>query len=453
MLAADGKLRPADPVRQHLPEFPEFEQVVTIDHLMRNSSGLRDMLELSRMGGMDLSFPAEQAQLVAAITRQRTLNFPPGSRFLYSNSNFLILGLIVERLTGQSLPDFLAARIFGPLGMTRTAMVPRTNAVVPDLATGYFPREGGGFVRAQHAYPLGGEGGLVSCVEDLALWNANLDDGRVGGEALPAALAEQAAFTNGRLNVYARGQAVEGYRGEATVSHGGLWPGYKTQFLRLPRRGLTVICIANLSNIDPAAIARRAVDAALDAERVLHPVPAMPAPEALQTLDGRWLHAETGATAEFAVENGGVTLKLNGVPSQLGATQDGRLTAGGTTAFTVSMPQGDTLEAERSAGHRETYRRVTAEATLPADLQGRYACEELATTWTIGADGVRVAGPVVNTGPWDVQPIEGDIIRVVVPGVLLQSWLDVVVQRQVGRVTGLLVSGGRAKNLRFARVA
>ena len=117
MLAAEGKLKLADPPHKYLPELPPLP--VTIDQMMRNSSGLPDFLELLRLGGHGLDKPARPADLLAACVRNRHLNFAPGSRFLYSNTNFLLLGLIVEKLTKKKLGDVLAERIFKPLGMTR----------------------------------------------------------------------------------------------------------------------------------------------------------------------------------------------------------------------------------------------------------------------------------------------------------------------------------------------
>ena len=141
LLAAEGRLDLQDAARSHLPELPDFGTPVTVAHLMHNSSGLRDMLEIMRQGGVDLGMGVGTDTLLDGICRQRTLNFAPGTRFLYSNTNFLLLGLIVERLSGQPLARFLGHRIFAPLGMARTAHVPDPFAPVPGLATGYLPHE------------------------------------------------------------------------------------------------------------------------------------------------------------------------------------------------------------------------------------------------------------------------------------------------------------------------
>ena len=152
LLAEEGRLAVEDDIRHWLPELPDFGARISIDHLMRNCSGIRDMLELMRLGGTDLSHPTQPEHLMAAIRRQRGLNFAPGTRFLYSNSGFMLLGRIVEAAAGEALGTFLERRILAPLGMTRTRHTPDVTEVVPGLATGYFP-QGEGFIRAQHGFP------------------------------------------------------------------------------------------------------------------------------------------------------------------------------------------------------------------------------------------------------------------------------------------------------------
>jgi D-aminopeptidase len=127
MFAAEGKLDLADPPHKYLPELPPLP--ITLDQMMRNASGLPDFLELLRLGGHGLDKPARPADLLTACVRNHHLNFTPGSRFLYSNSNFLLLGMIVEKVAKTKLGNLLAERIFKPLGMTRTMLVPEIDTV------------------------------------------------------------------------------------------------------------------------------------------------------------------------------------------------------------------------------------------------------------------------------------------------------------------------------------
>jgi D-aminopeptidase len=459
LLAAEGRLAVEDDIRHWLPELPDFGARISIDHLMRNCSGLRDMLELMRLGGTDLSHPAQPEQLMAAIRRQRGLNFAPGTRFLYSNSGFMLLGRIVEAVAGEALGAFLERRLLAPLGMTRTRHTPDVTEVVPGLATGYFPQESG-FSRAQHGFPLGGEGGLVSCVEDLALWDRNFASGTVGGAWLPAALAERASFVNGSLNLYARGLEVATHRGLRTENHGGLWPGYRTCFLRAPETGMTVIAIANHGGIDVHHLAHQLLDAALEGRPGLHPVPALPPRPALEPLAGRWLDPGSGATIGFTLDATGQPVATqHGLPFTLTAGEDGRLVARrGIYPFALSLPEGGQLVLETDAGSVTRFRRAADTPALPQGLAGTYRCAELDATWTLapeeGGLAVQVRGPVTAAGPWPVQPIEGDCLRILTPATMFQGWVDAKLARDAaGRIATILVSGSRVRGMRFDREA
>jgi CubicO group peptidase (beta-lactamase class C family) len=458
LLAADGKLSPDDEVHAHLPDLPDFGMPITLDHLMHNTSGLRDFLELMRMGGMDLHIPCAPGDLVAAIKLQRRLNFEPGSRFAYSNTNFLLLGRIVEKLSGGTLGQFVENRILAPLGMTRSRLVESTAEPVPGLATGYLPKDGG-YLRAGHAFPQGGEGGLVSCIADLARWDHNFTTGQVGGTALGEALAVQAAYSGGGLNSYARGLQVKPYRGLRTVDHGGLWPGFKTEFLRVPALDLTIIAIANNAAVDCYRLAHRVLDGVVDGRADVQPIPPLPA---LDGLAGRYLDRESAATVEFSTASDGTpTATMHGVPFALAPTRDGRLTAArGAFDFIVTPPDdAGRVEIEFDAGNEAVFDRVSTETLpLPTGLAGRYACAELGAVWTITLDSdncakVAVAGPLHHAGPWPLQAIEGDRLRVGVPSVLFQAWFDVQALHGGGTIAGLEVSGARARRLRFDRIA
>nr|MCU0945438.1 beta-lactamase family protein [Rubritepida sp.] len=270
LLAREGRLRLDDALGAHLPWLPPAAGAVTLDQAMRNMGGLRDMLDLARLGGADLATPATAAELDAMVARAEGLNFAPGTRFLYSNTGFRLLGQVVEALEGRPLAEVLEQRIFAPLGMTRTRHTPDLAAPVPGLATGYLPDGAGGWKRAPHGFPLGGEGGLVSGVEDLALWARCLSTSSIV-PGLEQELEAIAPFANGRPNPYARGLEVELWRGLTAVSHGGLWPGYKTAFLRVPQKRITVIVIANNATLDPHHMALQVLEAALQGDPDLAP--------------------------------------------------------------------------------------------------------------------------------------------------------------------------------------
>lgn len=448
-LAGEGKLSTSDDIRTYLPELPDLGPI-TIDMIMRNMSGIRDMLEILRQGGMDLSMPCRREDFFAAIGRQTGTNFPPGERFLYSNSNFLLAGEIAERVSGMSLKDYLQTYFFTPLSMNATRHTPTTSEVVANLAQGYLPQPDGSFTKAAHAFPLGGEGGLVSTVADLALWDQALESDL----ADRAGLTAQADFTNGHKNSYARGLVVSQHRGIRTEDHGGLWPGFRTAFLRAPDQRTTVICIANSGGIDPAQLAFATLDALLDGRPGVHPVPKMPDAAALVPMAGRYLDATGPMTLDVAVDvKGQMSVGVNGNQMTVKAAEDGRLVAGKGSFALLIRPLDDALEVELPSGHLQNFARVTSPAALPEGLDGRYFCADMDARWTIAGEAVSVEGPIVRAEGWRVEGVQGDVIRLHMPSVLFQGWLDVRVQRGVdGGVTSLFVNGGRAKGLIYRRV-
>jgi hypothetical protein len=306
---------------------------------------------------------------------------------------------------------------------------------------------------------LHGEGGLVSSVEDLALWHAQFGVPARHGPALAEALATMTPFDNGSPNTYARGLRIRDWRGVRTLGHGGQWPGFRTSFVRLPDQHAAVICISNDGASDPDDLAFEVVDALIEGALGVHAVPPMPDWAAAPDLAGRYVEPGTGATVEIGRDAAGrVTASHHGVTTWLLPTEDGCLTTSrGSGDFSMRFtPVG--LQVERDAGVRETLRRVAEGARLPADLPGRYANPDTAAIWTITATDtgaeLRVAGPLlIGSGPWEIEPIEGDCIRIYTPMGLYRGWLDTVVQRDAGgRVTGLRVDGGRVKGLVFSRV-
>ena len=458
MLAAEGKLRIEDDVRDHIGALPDLGHRITLAHLMHNTSGMRDMLEIMRLGGADLGQPCGAQDLLDGVCRQRGLNFAPGTRYLYSNSNFMLLGRIVEQVSGESLAAFLDRRIFAPLGMTMTRHTPRTSELVPGLAAGYFPAPDG-WRRALHNFPLHGEGGLVSSVEDLALWHAQFGLPHLYHDMLATELTALTPFLNETPNTYARGLRIKSWRGMGTVGHDGLWPGFRTSFVRVPQHQVAVICISNDATSDPHDLGFQVIDAMFDGTPFVHPVPPMPAWASAAALIGRYLDRDTGATVDVARDaKDRVTASVNGVATFMVPTEDGRLaTSRGSGDFTLRF-EGAAIEVERDAGVTETLHRVTSGARLPADLPGRYVNPDTAATWTITATDtgaeLLVAGPLLVTGEaWEIEPTEGDNVRIYTPLTLYRGWLDTRVLRDAAeRVTGLHVDGGRVKGLVFARV-
>jgi CubicO group peptidase (beta-lactamase class C family) len=172
LLEQDGKLKLDDPVVKYLPELPASAQGVTLRHLVHHTGGLRDYIELLTMKGRADADGATIHEAVQALARQTAPNEAPGVEFDYSNTGYFLLGVVIARVSGQSLADFSRDRIFEPLGMKNTSIVDRYPAAIPALARGY-AKKGAGFEIDETGWEQVGDGQVHSDLHDLALWDEN----------------------------------------------------------------------------------------------------------------------------------------------------------------------------------------------------------------------------------------------------------------------------------------
>ena len=251
MLEEEGRLTLDDDVRQYVPELPEYGYRMTIRDLLYHTSGLRDNAELMLMAGFldgDAVTIRRSRQL---ILNQEELNFEPGSEFLYSNSGYVLLALIVERITETSFGQYLEEHLFAPLGMEHTYVHDDHATVTPYRAYAY---EEVGPGRYQHHHLVSeevGTTGIYSTVADLAAWLANLGTAKVGGSRVIERIQETGQLQDGFQLDYAFGLLKEEYRGLVRLSHGGRSSGFLNNVAFFPEADLGVIVLANVFPADP----------------------------------------------------------------------------------------------------------------------------------------------------------------------------------------------------------
>ncbi|MDP2957493.1 MAG: serine hydrolase domain-containing protein, partial [Longimicrobiales bacterium] len=266
LLETDGVLSLDDDVRRWIPEMPDYGKTITIRHLLNHTSGVRDYLTLLSLAGFEFANVFDEEDGVAIITRQRALNFDPGSEFLYSNSGYLLLANIVRRASGMSLRALLQARVFDPLGMTRSSVWDDNTEILSERATGYSPAGNGGW-EIDHAwnFQMGGDGQVITSIEDLAKWDANFFDPVVGGQALLDRLHTRGILTKGDTIPYALGLTVDRYRGLRRVQHGGAWAGFRAMLARFPEQRTSIVIECNRGDASTAGYADAVADAVLAA--------------------------------------------------------------------------------------------------------------------------------------------------------------------------------------------
>ena len=258
LVAKDGKLRYDQPVHDFLPQLPAASRAVTVRHLLNHTSGLWDYEDLvpeSRTTQLD------DRDVLALLGSKDSLYFTAGSEYRYSNSGYVLLGMIVARASGMTLPEFLRARIFEPLGMHASVVHVEGSDTVPHRAYGYSPK-GGTFVQTDQSVTSAtlGDGGIYSNIDDLMRWDQALYTTQLVDRATLQLATTPPELPGAATTQYGFGWFVDSYRGENRWRHTGETSGFRNAIQRFPGRRLTVVVLTNRSTGEPAAIAERIAD-------------------------------------------------------------------------------------------------------------------------------------------------------------------------------------------------
>lgn len=368
LLVRRGTISLGDDIRKYFPELPKYETPITINHLVHHTSGVRDYLELMGMAGRKMDEPFGNEEAVELIARQKGLNFKPGEKFSYSNSNYVLLAEIVRRASGKSLREFSDENIFRPLGMGNTHFNDDRTAVVKNRVVSYAPSSPGRYTQFIKTIEAMGDGNLLTTVEDLAKWDQNFYDNKVGGAGFSQQMLTRTKLNNGEEIPYAFGLSNEEYKGLKAVAHGGGFMGFRTEMIRIPEQRFTSICLCNVGSANPGALARQVADIYLadqlkPSEAKSNSAPAAPATLQRLTLTAEQLNEYTGlyyseeldATYRIVVEEGNLFIKARNVPRAIlsANTRDEFRRIGSTLRFVRNDQQqitGFVLNGGRSTG-------------------------------------------------------------------------------------------------------
>jgi CubicO group peptidase (beta-lactamase class C family) len=345
LLVEQGRISLDDDVRKYVSELPDYGKRVTIDNLVHHTSGIRDFWALYEAAGTRLDDGYTVDDILTLAARQKHLNFDPGAEYNYSNTGYVLLGVIVQRVTGKSLRQFAAEQIFAPLGMSVSHFHDDHNQPVRGRAFAYSPAAGGGWRINVWNNDIVGQGGLMTTVEELQKWDENFYTGTVGGSRFLARQLERGKLNNGTTLTYAFGLEVTSYRGLPTVEHSGSTGGYRTDITRFPTLHTSIVTMCNVSNADAVTLAHRVADAVVGGG-FPQPVPVAAARASAQqagssvtladaersSLAGRYYSDELSATYDLGVADGVLVLRRGrAAPDTLRAVDHQTFRAGGIT--------------------------------------------------------------------------------------------------------------------------
>lgn len=336
LLAARGRLDPGDPIRKWLPELPALYGGITIAMLTHHTSGIRSWNNLAELTGRgEDSTDYDNGWVLSAIARQQRLNNRPGVEYLYSNSNFVLAAIIIERASGQPLNDFYRDALFARLGMTHTRWRTDFREIVPGRAQAYLPNDRGSWQLDMPLNGVAGAGGLLSTVDDLQRWNAALATPAAADRVWVGALLRPGQLTNGTTLSYGMGIETAPVSGAPAYAHAGSTGSYRAWLGYFPYQRLSIALLCNsgavnTEDLGPHVAARflPQVDVAPIASPATTKVP--------DDVGGRFRNRANDAVVEGTVDASG--LHLNGGPGFGRIDGDHLATADGAVPPCFAIP-------------------------------------------------------------------------------------------------------------------
>lgn len=254
LLAREQRLSLDDDIHKFIPELPDYRVPITVRQLMTHTSGLRDYFEtLILARGRFEEDRITQADFMDIVGRQKALNFRPGTEFLYSNTGFALLALLVQRVSGRSLADFASGEIFGPLEMTDTRFLDNYTTLVHGRAAGYQWQDSGWRLGVPY-YDVYGSTNLYTTVDDLLAWTANFSHPRVGDSTIIRQMTTKAVLANGDSIDYGFGLSLGTDHGRRVVEHEGSDPGFRGYLGQYPADSLAVAVLCNTRSVDAVGL-------------------------------------------------------------------------------------------------------------------------------------------------------------------------------------------------------
>jgi CubicO group peptidase (beta-lactamase class C family) len=438
-----------DPVSRWLPELPSWAATMTVDDLLGHRSGLADYFTVEGLRGRQVDGDFDDAALVRLLQTFGEIGFDPGSRFEYSNTNYVLLTIIVARATGVPFPAFARTSLFEPLGMMDSRFLAGTSPPFP--AARAYREADGEWIVDDPVLGVVGDGGMRTTARDLLTWLDALHHGGVT-DSMRDVLMEEGALSSSLSTGYARGLMHRTHAGRAVVCHGGGLGGWRAEALHVPNADLSVAVVANRADADAPRIALQVVDAALGDSSATGPS-SMPLPMPLPVeLIGVWTDDLDFDALEFAETADGAEIR-----GALGA-QPVIGTPGGARMVTADVDwrlfasEGETVLEHRVRGrHQSIYERARAAVDDdPSRYLGTYVSDVLGQVVTVTSDGAGIA--LFEEGePFAVM---GRPVGRLVPTGLGAFIGNIGVRFDSGNpAPSMRLSVARARNLVFARTA
>ncbi len=246
ILVNEKKLTLKDDIRKYLPDFPDYGYTITIENLVHHTCGIRSNDVLTLIAGTQDSTETQDG-IYSLIIKQKSLNFKPGDEFLYSNSGYVLLVKIIEKISGMKFSQFVEENIFLPAGMNQTAIYDNPSKIIMNSASGHTWGEDEKFKRTgKRNSTVVGQSNIYTCVDDFLQWDNNFYKNKLGEWDFTREMTALTTLSNGDTCRYAFGLDISDHNGLKTISHQGGTGDFTAQYVQIPSEKFAVVCLFNI---------------------------------------------------------------------------------------------------------------------------------------------------------------------------------------------------------------
>lgn len=462
LLQADGKLSIDDDIREHVPELPDFGTPVTLRHFLNHTSGYREIYNLLPLAGYNGEDAFVREKSIQVVQRQPDLQAHPNTEWNYNNTGFILLSLVVERVSGRSFAEYMRERVFEPLGMNDTRVKMVQGELIPGSAQGYVSDKSSRFRTTRDLASSAGAGGIYTTVHDLIRWMRNYRDATLGGEEAVRAMSTPAVLESGDSTGYGLGLGVGRLGGRALYAHTGGDVAHRAYLGYFPELDDGVVVMSNHASFDlgmGARIARLffADDLEDDEdEAVAAEGDGSMSQERMEAVAGRWVLDVQGMSldVEITTEAGQLFFQAAGqprTPVQTSSDSTAAIPAAQASIVFHFEPDGTTTSATFRQGAEMEMRRSERKAMTAEEMDayvGRYYSEELETFYEVRLESDGLVMHHLDRSPMPLAHRRDDEFSTEF------TFLATIAFQRVGngRVTGFLASNGRTKGVWFRRL-
>lgn len=463
LLQTEGKLSLDDSITTYLPEFPKYGDSITIRHLGTHTSGIREWIRLFQLSGYELDEDAiGNDHLLNLIYRQRSTNFEPGTKFNYSNSNYLLLAKIIANVSGQNFSDFMHDRVFLPLGMKHTLFHDDLYAIKYNEAARYF-REDSLYKQMHNNDVAPGAGGLYTTAEDMGKWLIHITN-FLNRKKNETELANRTILKNGDTINATFGLYLDPYKGYMQLQHEGGGVGINSYVGIFPDQNLSVFVSCNSADCYPQYYAKKIIDRLIPLENRTIEKPTIAQQSEIEKDSQIKVWAGDYWSEDMCISRSIVYKNKKLYYSRTNGIED-ELVSIGSNRFTFKGSRGAGIEIwfERNEdGIKSMYYKLqndphnrfveyipfSVNSSELNQFTGNYYSPELQTIYTIEQIGDQLYATHLKIKEVPLRQVMKDMFT----GTRTSFGQVQFTRNSIGKVNGFVISSSNAKGIKFERI-